>query len=144
MIEVIVTVKGTQRDAQGEQSELALMTTGRCYEKNGTIYILYEDSEVSGMEGTRTMLKVYPNHVVLVRRGAVEQSQEFILGERRRSPYKTPYGTLQLEIVTTKLTNALEALTGEITIEYEVAVNGQWQSANTLSVSVRKEQKRGH
>ena len=139
MKNVVVTVIGTQSDAQGEDSRIELITVGRCYEKNAVKYIVYKDSEISGLEGVTTMLKVYEKHIVLVRSGSVEHKQEFYLGEKSYSTYITPYGTMQMGILTKSMKMDFGSVAGVLNISYDLEINGQWQSANTLSVSVREE-----
>lgn len=139
MNNVIVTIVGTQRDAQGEENRIELITTGHYYKKNSVQYIVYKDSEISGLEGVTTMLKVYDHHMVLVRRGSVECTQEFRLGEKSHSTYVTPYVTLEMGILTQDINLALSNLAGNMDIRYEMEINGQWQSTNTLSISVREE-----
>lgn len=139
MINVVVTIIGTQRDAQGEKSKIELITEGRCYDKKGVKYIVYKDSEISGLEGVTTMLKIYDTHVVLIRTGSVDHKQEFCQGEKSYSTYVTPYGTMQIGILTKNLEIALSGLAGRLYISYDLEISGQWQSANTLSISVREE-----
>jgi uncharacterized beta-barrel protein YwiB (DUF1934 family) len=144
MIDIVITIIGTQRDGTGEESRIELITAGRGYEKNGVRYIVYKDSEISGLEGVTTMLKVYDQHIVLVRTGNVDHKQEFRLGEKSYSMYHTPYGTMQMGILTKSLKIDLASEIGVLEISYELEMNGQWQSANTLSISIREEIKSGH
>ncbi|WP_371376496.1 DUF1934 domain-containing protein [Sporomusa aerivorans] len=144
---VLITVLGSQRDAQGEENNIKLVTPGRRYTKNGVFYITYQETEISGMDGATTLLKIYKDHVILVRMGAVEQRQEFRTGERSFSSYSTPYGVLDMSVRTTRLevsrTQGEESVTG-INIEYELEIDGQWQSANTLKVTVQGDRNNGH
>lgn len=145
--QVLITVKGSQRDAHGEEDQIELFTQGRRYTKNGIHYITYQESEISGMEGVTTLLKIYTDHVTLVRMGGIDQRQEFHLGKRCRSEYITPYGTMRLSVHTTRLvmtrTEDNSQVTG-IDIEYELEIDGQWQSANTLAVHIQGDKKNGH
>lgn len=52
MTNVVITIVGTQRDAGGEVDSIEMMTAGRWYDKNGVRYIIYEDTNISGLEGT--------------------------------------------------------------------------------------------
>src|SRR5689334_19110096 len=122
MIDVVVTIIGTQRDAQGEESRIELITAGHYYEKNNVKYIVYTDSEVSGLEGAKTMLKVYDEHVVLVRMGSVKHKQEFRLGTKSDSTYVTPYVTMDMGILTQNIDLALSAPSKSIYIRYELEI----------------------
>lgn len=145
--DVVVTVTGVQRDTDGEENAIELVTVGRYYRKNNIGYITYRESEITGMEGTTTMLKIYDDHVTLSRTGNVEHKQEFRLGERCYGTYNTAYGCMQMSVLTNRLDVAFAAMNDtvdKIDIYYDLEIDGQWQSANTLSIMVREEQKRGH
>jgi uncharacterized beta-barrel protein YwiB (DUF1934 family) len=144
MATVIVTVTGIQRDDTGEESRIELVTVGRHYEKNGIHYITYDETEVSGMEGTTTLLKLYGDSVAVVRMGKVEHKQEFRLGEKTYSTYVTPYGSLKMALYTSKLDHSYQAIGGNVHICYELEIDGQWQSSNELSVNIREERRNGH
>ncbi|SMD04216.1 Uncharacterized beta-barrel protein YwiB, DUF1934 family [Sporomusa malonica] len=144
---VLITVTGSQRDVHGEENTIELFTHGRSQVKNGVHYISYQETEISGMEGATTLLKIYTDHVILVRMGQVDQRQEFRIGERCLSSYVTPYGTIQMGVRTTSLTVTRTEdnkwVTG-VHIKYELEIDGQWQSANTLNVVVQGDKKNGH
>lgn len=137
---VIVTIVGTQRDVCGEETRIELITVGHYKQKQDVQYITYKDSEVSGLEGTATMLKVYSDHVVLVRLGSIQQKQEFYVGKKMLSEYATPYGSMEIGVLTQSMNIALAAAAGTLTIRYELEVNGQWQSTNTLLISLQEEE----
>lgn len=145
MIDVVITVIGIQKDGNGEENRVELITKGRFYDKNGVKYIVYEDSEISGLEGVTTMLKIYEKQVALVRTGSINHKQEFLLGEKSHSIYRTPYGAMEMGIMTNSLRMDLPSgAAGTLEIGYELEINGQWQSANSLLISIREESKRGH
>lgn len=144
---VLVTVVGTQRDAEGDENRIELVTTARHYQKNGVEYIIYQESQISGLENTTTALKVYPERVALVRMGGIEQKQEFQVGVKSRSTYVTQYGVMEMGILTNKLNiffNEARGTVGTIDIHYDLEIDGQWQSANNLLITVREEQERGY
>jgi uncharacterized beta-barrel protein YwiB (DUF1934 family) len=140
MRKVVVTVVGTQTDAAGEASRIELMALGTCHDKGGVTYITYRETELSGLEGTTTLLKIYGDHISLVRMGAVEQKQEFYPGETRHSTYITPFGCMKLSVATKCLDIAVIQGLGSLFAAYDLEINGQWQSSNTLSVKIREEE----
>lgn len=144
---MLISVTGSQQDAQGETDTIELFTHGHRYAKNGVHYLTYQEGEISGMDGTTTLLKIYAGHVILVRSGSVEQRLEFRSGERCSSQYITPYGAMKLEVATTRLEIDHSEDNSQVTgihIEYELEIDGQWQSANTLAVLVQGDKKNGH
>ncbi len=100
MRKVVVTVVGTQTDAGGEESRIEFVTVGSRQDRDGVSYITYRESAVTGMEGTTTLLKLYPDRLTVVRMGAVELKQEFGCGITSHSTYITPYGSLKMAVST--------------------------------------------
>lgn len=141
MRKVIITTIGTQKDEGGEENRIELISAGRYYEKSGVHCITYRESEISGMEDTTTLIKVYEDHFSLIRMGAVEQKQEFLLGQHTSCMYITPFGAMEMGIYTKTLEIDVQAGAGSVTAAYELQINGQWQSSNTLSISLREETK---
>lgn len=140
--QVVISVTGTQRDAQGEENRIELVSTGDYVQKDGTGYIKYRETELSGMEGTTTVIKLRPAEVVLLRMGKVEQKQVFRPGQRTQSVYTTPFGNLDMAVVTGVLEFSRTAGAQDlpaIYIEYELEIAGDWQSANTLSITLRED-----
>ena len=149
---VLVTIDGKQRDAEGDENRIELFTVGRYYNKNGVRYVTYDETEVSGMEGSVTVLKIYPQHVALLRMGNFRQKQEFILGRKSQSLYATPYGNMNMAVTTAELAIDItreaggdEPLLMRITVKYDLEIDGRWQSANTLLITIQGERrKHGH
>lgn len=136
MNKVLVTVIGVQKDEAGEENRIELISVGKHYCKNGVHYILYEDSEISGMEGTTTLLKVADGSVSLIRKGKIMQEQYFALDKKSLSTYTTPYGRLKLSVLTKKLDIQYGVISGSIEIDYELSIDGKWQSDNQLQIKV--------
>lgn len=139
MRKVIVTVIGTQTDAAGEENRMEFVTVGSRQDKNGISYITYRESEVTGLEGTTTLLKLYPDYFSVVRMGAVEHKQEYRMGRPCPSVYITPYGRLEMTILTRRLEMMTDGGGESITAGYDLTIDGRWQSYNTLAVSIREE-----
>lgn len=139
MRKVIVTVVGTQTDAAGEESRIEFVTVGSRRDGDGVSYITYRESEVSGLEGTTTLLKLYADGLTVVRMGAVEAKQEFRSGMRCDCPYITPFGTMKMAVHTRKLERGAAGGRDTVTAGYDLEINGRWQSYNTLSVEIREE-----
>lgn len=59
---VLVSVQSIQRDPEGQELKIELVSEGKYYIKDGTQYIVYEESELTEMKGVTTVIKVlsYP------------------------------------------------------------------------------------
>ena len=135
MDKVIVKVRGEQTGADGETNAVEVVAEGRHYYKNGMHYVLYDDQMAE--ESISTMLKIEPDCVHLSRSGAVAQEQHFMRGLESTSEYRTPLGSLTLSVQTKDMTIAYGTVSGEIHVDYALAINGAWQSDNELHISVR-------
>ena len=55
--DVIISLVGTQEN-DGEKDKIELITEGSMYKKGDSYYITYKESQLTGMEGTTTTVKV--------------------------------------------------------------------------------------
>ena len=63
---------------------------------------------------------------------------EFKQGERSSSFYETPWGTMAVDIATTKLAHRLTERGGVMEIAFTIAVNHQVTGENRFKVRVRE------
>jgi len=134
--DVMVRVKGTQTNDLGEQDSIELITEGRFFIRKQHYYILYNETKISGMEGTTTSLKVEPRRVTLNRMGTAEQKitfQERILNE---GFYVTPYGTMNITVLPSKVEVDLTEMGGSINLKYELQVGQEKISDNQLEITI--------
>ncbi|MDW7675478.1 MAG: DUF1934 domain-containing protein [Bacillota bacterium] len=135
--EVLVKVKGTQTNDLGEQDTIEFITEGSFFVKEQGYYIVYNESILSGMEGTTTSLKIEPQKVTLNRMGTSELKQTFEEGVFNSGFYITPYGTMQLAVIPSKVEVDLTDAGGSINLEYELKTGREKISDNQLLISVQ-------
>ena len=82
--------------------------------------LTWQESELTGMEGTKTSLCVQPRSVVLSREGTLNTRMEFEEGRKRYFLYETPFGSATMGLNTRRIVNRLGAHGGEIEIDYSV------------------------
>lgn len=140
MKSVLISVHTLQRNAQGEEDTMKLVTKG-VYEERDQLRILrYDETELTGMDGTTTTIELHPHHLVLIRTGNVLQHQEFHPGKTYRSQYRTPFGPLTLAMHTYELDAQLEQGIGTIRLRYDVALEGMHSNYNELTICSREEE----
>lgn len=135
----MIRVLGIQKDGQGQENKIELTTEGKVYEKNNNIYIVYEESEISGMEGATTTLKVEGDKKVSMKRfGSSDSQMVFEVGKRHSSEYKTMFGDFKMYIKTHTLEVdlSLESYKGSINVSYDVVIVGMAETENTLEITV--------
>ena len=139
MKRVLVGVKSIQRDADGHDTVIEMVSPGEYHEKNDTKYIMYNETELSGMEGSHTTIKLKPRSIVLIRNGKVSMRHEYVLGETRQSVYETPFGELHMAFKTHELESDLEDGIGKIHLGYDISVSGDWQYYNQLDIVLQED-----
>lgn len=144
MKQVLVSVKSIQRDRDGEDTVVELISSGRYYERQGVKYIIYNESEVTGLEGVKTTIKVYPNSVVLLRTGDVNMRHQYVLNEKHESVYQTPYGQLYMAVYTHEFNVSIQDGVGSVHLGYDISVDGEWQFYNQLTITLREDTENGY
>lgn len=140
MSDVTLKVVGTQTSLDGEKNTIEMITQGKYYEKNGSIFLVYDESELSGMEGSTTTLKIddeKTRKVMMKRFGANESKLVFEKGKRHKSIYRTMYGDMDMEVVTSQiiLVKDEEGLK-KLDLSYRISVAGDTEMKNKLTVDL--------
>lgn len=122
---VIINVKGNQSAENGTSNTLELITEGKYYKKNDAYYITYDESEVTGMEGTTTTVKVEDGIVTFMREGAVNSQFVFQKGHKHISYYDTSYGAFTIGVFANDVNVSMNDCGGEISVDYHIEVNNR-------------------
>ena len=137
MKSVKLKIKGRQTNTEGEESVIELITEGKLYSKNGSLYIVYDETEISGMEGSTTTLKIQNHKVSMKRFGNNTSSLIFEKGQSHRTEYMTAYGDMTLEVVTEKVdVNISESGKGNIDLSYRINLSESMESNNHLTIDI--------
>lgn len=136
--EVIVRVKGVQHTEWGDEDTIELVTQGRYYRKADCYYIIYNETEATGMEGTTTSLKAQADRVILNRMGTSELRQEFELGVESQANYVTPYGAMRITVIPSRVDIDLTEQGGNINLEYELSIGNDKIGNNKLCITVEE------
>ncbi|MEW9124717.1 MAG: DUF1934 domain-containing protein [Thermotaleaceae bacterium] len=137
MKNILLKIEGTQRNIDGEESTIELTTEGKLYKKENATYLVYEESEISGMEGCTTTVKVGQDKISMRRFGTANSEIIFQKGKRFTTHYNTPYGVFDMEVLTREISyNMTDADKGDISIEYYVSLEGLVESTNKLNIRI--------
>lgn len=125
--------------SSSKQEEIVeLITEAVIYKEGEDYYIIYEESEISGLEGTTTTLKINNSSVSMKREGNNTSVMEFEKGKRYKTSYKTEYGNMFMELLTKNvITNINEdPLTMDIKIDYEIVIKDMFEGKNKMHIKV--------
>ena len=135
---VVLSVKGEQYYEDVDPNETELMTEGTMTLRDGNIYLSYQESELTGMEGTTTTFAVEGSKVTLTRFGTVNSQMIFEEGQQHTSLYETPFGELTVDIQTSKLIHNLTERGGLMEIKYSIAVEHTVTGRNCFKIRVKR------
>lgn len=117
MKDAIISVKGLL--GAGENGEdIELVTDGGYSWSPEETEFYYMESQLTGMEGTRTGFTVRPGCVTLTREGTVGMQMVFEEGRKNYFAYNTPFGSAMMGLDTRSITSTLTAEGGHLEIKY--------------------------
>jgi uncharacterized beta-barrel protein YwiB (DUF1934 family) len=135
----IIQVIGTQTNSEGSDDVMEFTTLGTYHIRKGTYYIIYRESEVTGMEGVTTSLKIESDKVTLNRMGEANYKQIYQLGVLHRATYVTPQGSFYLGADTKEMEICLTEHGGHISLKYNLFIDEDFISQNKLRIMIKEE-----
>ena len=135
---VLLSIRGEQYFDGIDPDATELMTEGTMALTEDGIVLSYEESELTGMEGTTTTFEVKGPRVTLTRSGAVNSQMVFEEGRQHTSLYETPFGELSVDIQTSELKHNLSERGGLMEIKYSIAVEHTVTGRNCFKIRVRR------
>ena len=141
MKKVIIKIVGSQADdAAQEPEDLAEFTTeGRYICADGCGSFTYQESELTGMDGTRTTIEFTPRSAMLTREGTVNSRMYFVRGQKNTFLYETPYGTATVGLETQRYRSTLSEHGGELEIGYVVDFDHAFVGRNQLKITITEQ-----
>ena len=136
--DVIISIRGTQDYSGTDPDTMELMTEGKLAVQDGALCLSYEESELTGMEGTTTVFQVEPEKVTLLRLGSVQSEMVFEEGRRHMSLYSTPYGNMEIGVRARRLNSTLELTGGRLEIDYDIEINHMLAGQSLFRIDVRE------
>lgn len=140
--ECTVCVRSEQKNLEGETQSFEVKGRGHLSEREGTLFVLYEENMEEAQEKTgrenktvsemrvKNLLKIEeePLRVSLKKSGAVSWKMIFEQGKHRESEYGTPYGALKIGTETTRLTLKKERKKISLQLLYALFIQGEKQA----------------
>ncbi len=135
---VIISIKGKQVNENGPD-EMELVTAGQLSRSEHGYTVSYQESELTGLEGTTTVLRIDGPVVTLLREGTVNSQMVFEEGRRHLSMYETPYGSMSVGINTRRVKNTMGESGGDLEIDYAIEIDNLMVGRNYFSMNVKRD-----
>ena len=135
--DVIISIKSSQR-SDDDVNDIEFMTEGKYYKKGNDYYIMYEETEMTGVEGTKTTIKFTDDSVTLTRFDSISSHMVFEEEKKHVSVYTTEYGSFAVGVLTNHLDVSLNDNGGNVEVNYSVEISDKPTSVNNLTMNVRE------
>lgn len=141
MKDIMLKIVGKQVTIDSEEAQLEFVTEGKYFVKGDSVYLMYDESEFSGMEGCTTSLKITGDNIKMKRYGdsiGLDTEIVFEKGKRFKGFYDTPYGSVEMEVLTNDVVNRIEKNEGRgtLNIDYHISLRGLSEGRSILDIEI--------
>ena len=135
---VTLFIRGEQYFDDVDPDATELVTEGTLELMEEGLRLTYQETSLTGMEGTTTTFEITGPQVTLRRAGTVNSQMVFEEGRQHTSLYETPYGELSVDIQTSALRHNLSDRGGLLEIRYSIAVEHTATGRNSFKIRVKR------
>ena len=137
---VMLKIEGRQWTGEEEPEAIRLLTEGLYYREDEAWFVTYDESEATGMAGTKTTIRIADEgSVSLSRSGSQAMNLNFAAGTRHITRMETPYGDLDVEVYTSLVQCELSQNGGFIHLGYTIDFNRRERLNTRLNVEIKKQ-----
>ena len=131
-----IIIKTKQYDADGNMDTIELKAYGQIIEKNGSIYIKYNQKE-EDMEVKNT-IKISEDCIKVIKTGSVNATMTFTKGNKHTNKYATPQGMFLIDTKVNdfKISNGEKKL--EVHLDYMIEIQEMFAGRNKMIIKVEK------
>ena len=138
MKDVVISIKSIQNYGFDGEETMEFTSDGYYMVEGDTVCINYTESEVTGLEGTRTSIIMMSDKVSVERDGLITSRMVFCEGEKTQFQYNTPYGAATLGIDTRRITRNFNENGGELELLYVLDMEHAIVTRNKFHITVKQ------
>ncbi len=139
--DVLVTISGMQIEPLAEGEAVQTMQHGKYRSMAGKDVVAYDehvgDAGAGGFSVVKNVLKIGDGLVTLTKRGYVTTEMVFKAGYQHAGIYETPYGTLHVGMVTSRLSISRNEESIDVGIDYGLDINYSHVSDCSILINIR-------
>ena len=137
--DVMIKITGTQNYGAGDDNVTELMSPGRFYKKNEAFFISYDETELTGFEGSKTVVKIEGEDKITMMRTGKNRSQLIIENRiRHLCHYNTDFGDMMIGVFGKDIRVKLDEAGGEVNFSYSLDINTALDSDNNVNIKIRE------
>ena len=135
---VTVIMKTTVKD--GPQKNINnIKAEGQLFQKGPAVFLRFEEPAEDGKKTIQT-LKVKPNEMTVIRKGAITMNQRFIAGIETEGMYQSPYGPMSMTTKTKQVDYKWDEAnkTGKLRLRYTLHLQGSKAGDYDMQVTIKE------
>lgn len=138
--QVRLTIKGIQKYPEELPLETVTKTEAEYFFRGNGHYILFEETQEGFTQSIKSMLKIKENSVELTKKGLLQSRMVFERGLTYAVDYRTPFGSLPMELETKELyvNRTKELIT--VAIKYALKSREQMLADCSIQITIREKQ----
>lgn len=133
--DVLITISGLQPEVQGDEP-IEMTAVGTCISKEGAWYLFYEEEDDG--RPSKCRIKASAEGVEMTKDGSVKTRLVFSPGLVNETVYSTPYGDIDMKMLTKTLVFPPTEDVLEVELIYELGLNGEFVSNCELKILVEE------
>ena len=125
-------------DGESKPEVMEIHSVGTLCRADGRVEIAYDETEATGMAGSRTVISFMENEqgiVSMAREGTVSTTLVFESAKRYRCVYQTPYMPFEVCVRTHKVDNRL-LTDGVLLLDYIIEIRGAQAERTKFSMQI--------
>ncbi len=134
--DVWISINSIHSYDQEDEDSLEFSTDGHYFYDGENGCLSYMETDVTGLEGTRTSVIVMPDQVVVDRDGMITSRMVFREGVRDAFQYATPFGSATMGIDTRRISHRMDENGGSVEIDYVVDMEHTVAARNRFQITV--------
>jgi len=135
---IMIKLQGSQSVDSQSSDSIELTTAGVIEHSKEGCKIIYEESELTGMQGTITTIIVEKEgKITLNRTGTTNSCLVFEEGQKHVSYYDVGEGAFSISVYTEYLEADINECSGEIEIDYVLEVDNRVMGSNTIKLEFK-------
>ena len=138
MKEVVISMHSVHDCGREDEDVMDFTTDGVYSFDDGVGTLSYFESEVTGLDGTLTRVRVTPDRVEVDRDGNLNARMVFREGQINSFVYATPYGNATMGIDTRRIRQSFNENGGSVEIDYILNMEHVVVTRNRFQLNVRE------
>lgn len=131
---VTVVIHSTIHPPVGSSEQMQLLTHGTLSGSRDHWQLEYTETDSDDAE-SRVVLTMNKGVVTMERDGAYSTSMVFSKGQRYEGTYSTPFGTMDMDIISSQVDYDISNGAGGIALRYQVDLEGQYAAMHRLNIT---------